>query len=241
MNNERKVELILKLSEKYNLNTEFIKTKKHLKKIVEEKRKLEEELEIEYDTKEFFLKRWINNLKSALKDLFKRRKNNVLTKLKTHFANRFKIAVEQLQLGFLSEEEAMLLINTESSVNLTVIQLQKQADEKREQEAYFAIVKSDTSRLVEFLEKAQNDLFILQEELMRTKRLEFSSSEELKKKNNKINRLSGRIQKVEKEIETIQKALELEKQKTKKPVGRPKGSTKMKKAKGGDVDAEKIK
>lgn len=190
--------------------------KNQLKKIAKENRKLKNEVaELQREKKNIF--------KILFKKIiaFFKAKPNPIKKFKKHFSARFRVAVEQRNLGFITDEDIMLVIENELSVSALLQVIQKRKEEEAKEKAYYAIISKNKPLVKQLLEESSNELIILQDHLKKLESTYYFDKLDIKKRDNQIERLKTRIEKTNKIIDQLKKVDEQPEQE-KRPVGRPK-------------------
>jgi hypothetical protein len=115
------------------------------------------------------------------KELDKKKKKErklAYKKLKSHFSNRFRGAIEKLYAGNFDYEELELFCNYEPTVSTTIESLKKIQQEKQKAEVYNAIINRKEHLIELHLKQTQNEYKkVLEEEERLAQRRAYTSNE----------------------------------------------------------------
>ena len=125
---------------------------------------------------------------------FKRNtKNETLKELHIHFASRFQKAVELLQAGILTTEDAKFFCENEPTVSYVIEDLKRKKSDELKKQANKAILERDKQTIDINIELIEKERAVLEDEFSRLMLAEPVAPEDALQKQRDLNYLSDRM------------------------------------------------
>lgn len=126
--------------------------------------------------------------------LIEKQKLQFIKNIRMWFSDRYKNFVEDIFNNKFDEEDVMLYLSKEDSINIAIERIKRNQEELKKREVYEAIVNNNKPLLKRLLEECKTNIVLYSEELERTHNWIPFSQKEIQSKNKKISKLKHNIE-----------------------------------------------
>ena len=156
-----------------------------------------------------------------IEELEKKEKKELIKRFTEKLRTIHKVAMEQFYSGLLTADNLRLYIAKAPTVQYEVMRLEKETDQKKQKDAFFAIINREEPIVKQFLQEAENELKILEEQATTLTNTSAFTPEEIKTKKYRFDSLCKRMNFTAKLIEDlrVQNNLVSPNKKSGRPVG----------------------